>query len=123
ADLMAELGDDAESMTLVLLSYNTGSEWVRGTLRELRETDNYERNFWTLLANRDKLNWTFQNESAGYVPSFFAAAIIGENPRTFDLPTPALSTLANSEQTADVRKRGQSAGRRRRRGIQDLYVL
>lgn len=100
ADLMAELGDDAESMTLVLLSYNTGSEWVRDTLRELRETDNYERNFWTLLANRDKLNSAFQNESAGYVPSFFAAAIIGENPMAFDLPTPALSTLANSDQTA-----------------------
>ena len=107
ADLMAELGDDAESMTLVLLSYNTGSDWVRSTLRELRETDNYERNFWTLLANRDKLNWTFQNESAGYVPSFFAAAIIGENPRAFDLPTPALSTLAYPEQKADGRRQGK----------------
>ena len=107
ADHMAELGDDAESMTLVLLSYNTGAQWVRDTLRELRATDNYERNFWTLLANQDKLNWTFQNESAGYVPSFFAAAIIGENPRAFDLRTPALSTLANSEQTADSRRRVQ----------------
>ena len=107
ADHMAELGDDAESMTLVLLSYNTGAEWVRGTLRELRETDHYERNFWTLLANRDKLNWTFQNESAGYVPRFFAAAIIGENPRTFDLPMPALSTLANQEQEAGGRSRRQ----------------
>ena len=94
ADHMAELGDDAESMTLVLLSYNTGAEWVRRTLRELRETDHYERNFWTLLANREKLKWTFQNESAGYVPRFFAAAIIGENPKTFDLPIPPLSTLA-----------------------------
>jgi hypothetical protein len=104
ADHMAELGDDAESMTLVLLSYNTGAEWVRGTLRDLRQTDNYERNFWTLLANRDKLNWTFGNESAGYVPRFFAAAIIGENPKTFNLPTPALSTLANSEQKTVGRK-------------------
>jgi serine/threonine protein kinase len=107
ADHMAELGDDAESMTLVLLSYNTGAQWVRDTLRELRATDNYERNFWTLLANQDKLNWTFQNESAGYVPSFFAAAIIGENPRAFDLRTPALSTLANSEQIEVGRKQGQ----------------
>jgi len=98
ADLMAELGDDAESMTLVLLSYNTGSEWVRGTLRELRETDHYERNFWTLLANRERLSKSFQNESAGYVPSFFAAAIIGENPRAFGLEMPALSTLADAEQ-------------------------
>jgi hypothetical protein len=95
ADRMAELGDDSQSMTLVLLSYNIGTDPVLDALRRLRETDtNYERNFWTLYANRDKLDDGFRNESAGYVPEFFAAAIIGENPRNFDLPTPALSTLA-----------------------------
>jgi serine/threonine protein kinase len=94
ADRMAELGDDAQSMTLVLLSYNRGPEWVRDTLRQLRSTDNYERNFWTLFANRDKLDETFRTENAAYVPAFFAAAIIGENPQTFELQTPALSTLA-----------------------------
>jgi serine/threonine protein kinase len=96
ADHMAELGDDAESMTLVLLSYNRGATWVRTTLRELRDTDDYERNFWTLFAHRDKLDETFRKEGAGYVPSFFAAAIIGENPQTFDLPMPPLSSLAES---------------------------
>ena len=95
ADRMAELGDDSQSMTLVLLSYNSGTDPVLDALRRLRETDtNYERNFWTLYANRDKLDDGFRNESAGYVPAFFAAAIIGENPRNFDLPAPALSTLA-----------------------------
>ena len=94
ADRMAELGDDSQSMTLVLLSYNSGTDPVLGALRRLRETDTkYERNFWTLYANRDKLDDGFRNESAYYVPSFFAAAIIGENPRNFDLPIPALSTL------------------------------
>lgn len=97
ADHMADLGDDAESMTLVLLSYNTGAEWVRVTLRELRETDHYQRNFWTLLANRDKLS-TFTKESAGYVPRFFAAAIIGENPKTFGLSMPPLSALGDAEE-------------------------
>ncbi|MGI9065056.1 MAG: protein kinase domain-containing protein [Pyrinomonadaceae bacterium] len=97
ADHMADLGDDAESMTLVLLSHNTGAEWVKSTLRGLRETDHYERNFWTLLANREELNKSFQNEGAAYVPRFFAAAIIGENPQMFNLPMPALSTLANPE--------------------------
>ena len=97
ADRMAELGDDAESMTLVLLSYNRGPEWVRDTLRQLRESDaeNYERNFWTLFVNRDKLDDTFRNENADYVPRFFAAAIVGENPQTFGLRTPPLTTLAN----------------------------
>jgi hypothetical protein len=95
ADYMAELGDDAESMTLVLLSYNRGATWVRTTLRELRGTDNYERNFWTLFAHRAELDEHFRSENAGYVPNFFAAAIIGENPQTFGLPLPALSAQAS----------------------------
>jgi serine/threonine protein kinase len=95
ADRMAELGDDSQSMTLVLLSYNRGAESVLDELRLLRETDvNYERNFWTLFANRDKLDQTFRNESAYYVPAFFAAAIIGENPQAFGLNMPALSSVA-----------------------------
>jgi serine/threonine protein kinase len=95
ADRMAELGDDAQSMTLVLLSYNRGEDAVRESLRRLRETDaNYERNFWTLFANRNKLDEGFQRESAWYVPQFFAAAIIGENPEAFDLQMPALSSFA-----------------------------
>lgn len=93
ADRMAELGEDSETMTLVLLSYNQGPGWVTDTLRQLRETDNYQRNFWTIYANRDKLNENFRRE-AGYVPAFFAAAIVGENPKNFGLSTQALSTLA-----------------------------
>jgi serine/threonine protein kinase len=102
ADRMAELGDDAESMTLVLLSYNRGPEWVRDTLRQLRDSDaeNYERNFWTLFVNRDKLDDTFRNENADYVPRFFAAAIVGENPQAFGLRTPPLTTLANGSAPA-----------------------
>jgi len=95
ADRMAELGDDSQSMTLVLLSYNRGAEPVREALRMLRESDrNYERNFWTLFANRDKLDETFRQESAYYVPGFFAVAIIGENPEVFELGMPPLSSLA-----------------------------
>ncbi len=100
ADRMAELGDDSESMTLVLLSYNRGPEWVRNTLRQLRETDNYERNFWTLFAHRDQLDEVFRNENAHYVPMFFAAAIIGENPQNFELQTPPLSTLIGTSASA-----------------------
>jgi serine/threonine protein kinase len=95
ADRMAELGDDSQSMTLVLLSYNRGTNAVLDSLRLLRETDrNYERNFWTLFANRDKLDETFRQESAHYVPGFFAVAIIGENPEVFEIGTPPLSSLA-----------------------------
>ncbi|HKR59860.1 MAG TPA: protein kinase [Pyrinomonadaceae bacterium] len=95
ADHMAELGDDAQSMTLVLLSYNTGPAWIRGSLRQLRETQDYKRTFWTLFKNRERLDESFRNEGAGYVPTFFAAAIIGENPRSFGLELEPLSALAD----------------------------
>jgi hypothetical protein len=94
ADSMAELGEDSQSMTLVLLSYNRGAESVRTNLRQLRDAENYERNFWTLFAHRDELDDAFRNEGSHYVPSFFAAAIIGENPQNFGLPLPPLSRLA-----------------------------
>jgi hypothetical protein len=111
ADRMAELGDDSQSMTLVLLSYNRGPEWVRDTLRQLRNTDNYERNFWTLFANRDKLDDTFRNENAAYVPAFFAAAIIGENPRNFELQIPPLSTLASTRDSVSLVQRARMLAR------------
>jgi membrane-bound lytic murein transglycosylase D len=94
ADRMAELGDDAESLTLVLVSFTTGPEWVRFTLRRLRESGNYERNFWTMFEKRDTLGEVFQKHTADYVPTFFAAAIIGENPATFGLTLPPLLSLA-----------------------------
>lgn len=100
ADRMAELGDDAESMTLVLLSFNSGTQRVLNALRQLRDADNYERNFWTLFAHRDKLGNNFSEENANYVPAFFAAAIIGENPQTFELQTPPLSTLTATSAAA-----------------------
>jgi len=96
ADRMAELGEDSESVTLVLLSYNRGPDGVRDMLRQLRGTDNYERNFWTLFRHRDKLDETFRNENAGYVPNFFAAAIIGENPQVFGLQIQPLSSYATN---------------------------
>jgi serine/threonine protein kinase len=97
ADRMAELGEDSETMTLVLLSYNQGPGFVTDTLRQLRDTDNYQRNFWTIYAHRDHLSENFRKE-AGYVPAFFAAAIVGENPRNFGLQTPVLSSLAKDSQ-------------------------
>jgi hypothetical protein len=96
ADRMAELGDDAQSMTLVILSYNRGPEGVRNALRQLRNTDNYQRNFWTLFANQDKLDEVFRKENARYVPHFFAAAIVGENPQNFGLQIKPLSAQAET---------------------------
>lgn len=100
ADHMAELGDDAQSMTLVVLSYNRGGTGVRNALRQLRDVEGFRRNFWTLFAHRDKLDKAFREENAYYVPLFFAAAIVGENPGAFELPTPPLSTLTDAHAAA-----------------------
>ena len=97
ADMMAELGEDAQSMTLVLLSYNQGGGAVRDTLRDLRGAENFRRDFWTLFAHRNELDSSFRDEGARYVPSFFAAAIIGENPQAFELEMPPLSSLAEKQ--------------------------
>jgi|GEM_PF-678548 len=100
ADRMAELGDDAQSMTLVILSYNRGPEGVRNALRQLRNTDNYQRNFWTLFRHRDKLDEVFRRENVRYVPHFFAAAIVGENPQNFGLQIKPLSAQAEGSAPA-----------------------
>lgn len=92
ADRVTEFGTDARSMTLVLLSFNRNPDTVRRDLMQLRrENPGLDRSFWSLLANADKLDNYFRQESRNYVPKFFAAAIVGENPDVFGLPMQPLS--------------------------------
>jgi membrane-bound lytic murein transglycosylase D len=100
ADRMAELGDDSQSLTLVILSYTTGEGWVRNSLRQLRASGHYDRTFWTMFENKDSLDETFRTHTVNYVPAFFAAAIIGENPQVFGLSTPELTSLANDSSSS-----------------------
>lgn len=44
-----------------------------------------------MTADRSKLDETFRQESVFYVPRFFAAAIIGENPQVFGVKMQPLS--------------------------------
>ncbi|PYS63089.1 MAG: hypothetical protein DMF76_07465, partial [Acidobacteria bacterium] len=46
-----------------------------------------------LTEHHDKLDPTFQSENVYYVPRFFAAAIVGENPKAFGLQTQPLSSF------------------------------
>lgn len=54
---------------------------------------NKECSICALTAARTKLDKTFQDESVHYVPRFFAAAIIGENPQVFDFQVEPLSSF------------------------------
>jgi hypothetical protein len=84
---------DRMKEALALLAYNRGGTAVERDIAALVNDQNRGCSICALTEQRDKLDKTFRNESVYYVPSFFAAAIIGENPQAFGLSTPALSSL------------------------------
>jgi serine/threonine-protein kinase len=102
-DLMSEFGSDSASVTLVLLSYVLGDEEVRANLRQLLAIGNRERSFWALANNEEKLDESFRQNGIKYVPSFFAAAIIGENPQAFDLQIQPLSSYGGTKNQPSAR--------------------
>ncbi|HEV2762476.1 MAG TPA: transglycosylase SLT domain-containing protein, partial [Pyrinomonadaceae bacterium] len=94
-DTIIQFGGDPMSVALAIAGYNRNPESVARDLREvLNEKDNTarERTFWTLIANKSKLDEKFQSENKEYVPRFFAAAILGETPWAFGLDLQPLST-------------------------------
>ena len=95
-DRIAEFGSDAMSVALGIAGYNRSPDSVRRDLSDVINSKNKERSFWTLIANSDKLDRFFQNENIKYVPKFFAAAIVGENPWAFGLEMNPLSTYTAS---------------------------
>jgi hypothetical protein len=85
--------DDPMKEALAILAYNRGADNVTRDLELLVTDQNRACSICALTANSDKLDPTFQNESVYYVPRFFAAAIIGENPQAFGLQTQPLSSF------------------------------
>ncbi|MGI8467931.1 MAG: FHA domain-containing protein [Pyrinomonadaceae bacterium] len=81
------------SVPLAIGSDNSGEGAGEKNLRDaMAAGGGQERTFWTLIANADKLGKQFQVENFKYVPKFFAAAIIGENPQDFGVNLQPLST-------------------------------
>ena len=93
ANSIALFADDSMKEALALLSYNRGSQITRSDLELVRNDQNKSCSICALTAARTKLDKAFQNESVHYVPRFFAAAIIGENPQVFDLQMQPLSSF------------------------------
>lgn len=91
--LMGRFGTGPSSVPLAVASYNSGEGGLSRNLNTaLEEAGKRERNFWSLLLVADKLSTQFQKENRKYVPKFFAAAIVGENPTVFGVNIPPLST-------------------------------
>jgi hypothetical protein len=91
-DSIEQFKDDPMKEALALLAYNRGGQRTARDLKLLINTQNKQCSICALSADRSKLDETFQRESVFYVPLFFAAAIIGENPQAFGLQLQPLST-------------------------------
>jgi Transglycosylase SLT domain/FHA domain len=91
--LMLRYGTGPLSVPLAIASYNSGEGALSNNLSTaMTSAMQEERSFWTLVANKGKLSSQFQKENIRYVPKFFAAAIVGENPQTFGVPLQPLSS-------------------------------
>ena len=94
--LMGWYGTGPSSVPLAIASYNSGEGGMRKNLKQALESDpSLSRDFWTLIANTDKLTQQFKDENFMYPPKFFAAAIVGENPQDFGLSLQPLSTYTS----------------------------
>ena len=82
---------DPMKEALAILAYNRGSQRTGRDVKFLVNNQNKRCSICALTADRSKLDETFRQESVFYVPRFFAAAIIGENPHAFGLQMPPLS--------------------------------
>lgn len=92
SDSMQTFIADPMKEALALLSYNRGSQKTARELRVLLNEQNKRCSICAMTADRSKLDETFRSESVFYVPRFFAAAIIGENPQAFGLQFQPLSS-------------------------------
>lgn len=95
--LIARFGTAPDSVPLAIASFNSG----QGNLSKNLDTAfsgaaGQNRSFWTLIEKKSALEGgagkQFNSENIHYVPKFFAAAIIGENPSDFGVGIQPLSS-------------------------------
>ena len=91
ADSMQAFSNDPMKEALALLAYNRGAQKTARELQVLLTEQNKRCSICAMTADRSKLDETFRQESVFYVPRFFAAAIIGENPQVFGVKMRPLS--------------------------------
>jgi len=92
-DSLNTFSGDRMKEALALLAYNRGGNNVERDIAALVNDQNRACSICALTEQRDKLDKNFRSESVYYVPTFLAAAIIGENPQAFGLPTRPLSSF------------------------------
>lgn len=91
-DSMQVFANDPMKEALAVLAYNRGADKTARELKVVLNEQNKRCSICALTADRSKRDEAFRSESVFYVPLFFAAAIIGENPQTFGLQMQPLSS-------------------------------
>jgi hypothetical protein len=91
-DSLYKFKDDPMKEALALLAYNRGEQLTARAVKLLVNDQNKQCSICALTADRSKLDEAFRSENVYYVPRFFAAAIIGENPAAFGLQSQPLSS-------------------------------
>ena len=84
--------DDPMKEALAILAYNRGVHKTARDLKILLNDQNKGCSVCALTADRSKLDETYKYENTLYLPRFFAAAIIGENPTAFGVDMRPLSS-------------------------------
>jgi len=93
ADATKKFEGDPMKEALAILSYNRGVNNVERDIATFVTSRTRRCSICALTEQSDKLDENFQKENVYYVPCFFAAAIIGENPQAFGLQTQPLSSF------------------------------
>jgi len=92
AQSLKQFKDDPMKEALAVLAYNRGAQQTTRSLKLLLNDQNRRCSICALTSDRSKRDETLTNESALYVSTFFAAAIIGENPQSFGVQMQPLSS-------------------------------
>ena len=93
ADATKKFEGDPMKEALAILSYNRGMNNVERDLATFVTPQTRQCSICALTDQSYSMDTNFQQESVYYVPAFFAAAIIGENPQVFGLTTQPLSSF------------------------------
>lgn len=91
-DAMQVFPNDPMKEALAVLAYNRGADKTARELKVVLNEQNKRCSICALTADRSKRDEAFRSESVFYVPLFFAAAIIGENPQVFGVQMQPLSS-------------------------------
>lgn len=91
--LAEDFGGGMNRTTFALTAYDEGEPVLRQNIKKAKDITGSETvSFWTLLENKEKMSEEFERQASKYLPRFFAAAIVGENPQVFDVQIQPLSS-------------------------------